>query len=293
MARAVALLVFLVSSIASAQTLYDRGPPKHRIVHRSLVALRYNALGLVYDGRLGYRHRLYASDSLALRDNYAGAGLGVTLSPAFVRVGPVVELAPASILTLWSSFQLLSLFGTFDQLQSFPDASVVYDDDSLEAGEGYSSLGSELTLGADVQLKVGPIALRARNRLLAADLDLTEGDTVYYDQIYDTILPDNKFTFTTDVDVVYVALANRLVAGVRYTATVPFHDGDHGKSLQRVGPIVSYSFFVRDGARFNAPAVFLLVQWWLDHPHRKDDPGQGVPLIGAGFQFSGDLLPLD
>src|SRR5688572_14347988 len=112
-------LVLLLAAPASAQTLFDRGPPRHRLVHRSLVAARYNPVGVVYDGRLGYRFRLYEHESKALRDNYAGIGAGFFVNPASLRIGPVVEIAPASVLTLWSSLSLLSFFGSFDQLQSF------------------------------------------------------------------------------------------------------------------------------------------------------------------------------
>jgi hypothetical protein len=288
-------VVLLLSALgdASAQTLFDRGPPEHRIVHRSLVALRVNPLGLVYDGRISYRHRLYEHAGLALRDNFAGGGLALMVTPAFLKIGPIVEVAPASFLTLWASFQLDAYFGSFDQLQSFPNARVMYTDETLEAGDSYSSLGSELTLAADLQLKVGPVALRGRNKLLRADLDLRGADRVFYDQITDVLLPDEGWAYTTDVDAVWVGLQNRLVIGLRYSATVPFHDeAGHDKSVQRLGPLLAYSFFVRDGARLNAPGVFLLVQWWLDHPYRLDEPGQAVPLVGIGFQVSGDLLKM-
>jgi hypothetical protein len=288
------LAILLFSTGAGAQTLFDRGPPAHRLVHRTLLAVRVNPGGLALDSRLAYRLRLFEHESRALRDNYLGLGAGLTVSPSFARLGPVVELAPASMITLWASFQLVSYFGTLHQLQSFPDGGAVYDDDSLDAGEGYASLGTEAAFGADVQAKVGPIALRARNRVVRADLDLHEGDEAYYDSVTDTLLTDRGFSFSTDVDLLWVGLENRLVAGLRYSATVPVEAlAQDDRTVQRFGPIVAYSFYVRDGARWNAPSVFLLVQWWVTHPYRRDDPGKAVPLVAAGFQVSGDLIPLD
>ena len=54
----VVVSAMLSSSVASAQMLSDQGPPLHRVVHRNTFALRYNPLGLLYDGRFMYRLRV-------------------------------------------------------------------------------------------------------------------------------------------------------------------------------------------------------------------------------------------
>jgi hypothetical protein len=41
------------------------------------------------------------------------------------------------------------------------------------------------------------------------------------------------------------------------------------------------------------PTVFLLAQWWLAHPYRADAvSSQALPLLGLGFQITGDFLPI-
>jgi hypothetical protein len=296
MRRLVTALLVLVSTELPAQTLFERGPPEQRVVHRSLAALRVNPLGLVYDGRLGYRHRLYASESRALRDNFIGGGVTAVISPAYGKVGGYVEVAPASVLTLWGSLQLVGYFGSFDLLQSFPDATQDYSDDALErlGDTSYGATGLEMNVGADFQLRLGPALVRSRARLLTADLALRSGDAVFYDQILDVAFPDGGWAFTNDLDVAWMGHGNRLVVGVRYTATVPFHgDRADDTSTQRVGPLVAYTFRLRDGARLNAPTVFVLAQWWIDHRYRTgQQQSQALPLLGIGFSFYGDLLEM-
>jgi hypothetical protein len=303
---ALSLALLLLASDASAQTLFDRGPPENRLIHRSLVAVRYNALGLVYDGRIGYRRRLYAHEGVAMRDNFVGGGLGLMLSPAYARVGPYVEIAPASFVTLWGALALDAYFGSFNLLQSFDSAAGDWSDDELERrGEladgdplkPYSATGLEATLGVDLQAKAGPVLIRSRGRLVYADLGLREGDAVFYDQLYDTVIGDGGWLVTNDLDVAWMGMGNRLVAGLRYTATAPLYGDEHGdgdNNSHRLGPLVAYTFRYRDGARFNAPQVFVLVQWWLDHRFRAgQQTSQALPLIGVGFQFYGDLLSFD
>jgi hypothetical protein len=302
-------IALVVPCAASAQTLFDRGPPESRIVHRSLVAFRINPLGLVYDGRIGYRHRLYLNESKAMRDNYVGGGLGLMLSPAYLRVGPYVEFAPMSMVTLWSQLSLVSYFGSFDLVQSFPSPRSEWSDDELERlgeldepNKNYSALGSELSIGVDLQARVGPVMIRTRAKVVRGDVDLRSGDRVYYDQLYDTLLPDGGWMFNNDLDVAWMGLRNRLVLGLRYTATAPIYgdryqvgepeESDNGS--HRLGPLISYSFKVEDGAKLNAPSVILICQWWLDHRYRAgQESSQGMPLIALAFQFYGDLLPFD
>ncbi len=314
MKRLVAIVAIglLAPATAAAQSLVDRGPPAHRLIHRSLVALRANPVGLLFDARLAYRLRLYEDESLALRDNFAGAGLAVTLSPAFLRAGPYVEIAPASIATVWASLQYTSYFGTFNLLQSFESPRSEFSDDEIERRgelpegdplEPYSAGGWELTTGLDLQARFGSIAVRSSGRMVYADLDLREGDTTYYDQLYDLLMPDRGWTFSNDLDGIFLAMGGRLAVGLRYTASLPLYPSDayqvgeaeeHDNTTQRLGPLAAYSFYSRDGAALNAPTVILLAQWWLDHRYRTgEETSQGFPLIGLAFRVHGDLLALD
>jgi hypothetical protein len=310
-AAIVAAGVFLCAD-ASAQALADRAPPQHRVVHRELVALRGNPTGLILDSRLSYRHRLYHDEGLALRDNYIGGGAALLVSPAFLRVGPYVEVAPASFVTLWSSLQYSAYFGTFGLMQSFASPRDDFSDEELDRRDdlfeddplaNYSTSGLELTVGVDLQARVGSLAVRSQSRLIHANLDLRGGDNAFYDQVTDLLMPDAGISFVTDLDAAYLALDDHLVLGLRYTASVPFYPADsyqpsepqeHDNTTHRAGPVVAYTFFNRDGSSFNSPTVLLLVQWWLDHRYRTGaETSQAIPLAAVGFRFTGDLISLD
>lgn len=306
------LATALLSTSARAQALADGPPPATRLVNRGLAALRYNPVGLFYEGRLSYRLRLYRDEGLALRDNYAGGGAMVTLTPAFLRVGPYVEVAPASFMTVWSTLQYSKYFGGLGILQSFDSPNANFSDDELDRRDelpdgdpqaNYSSSGLELTLGLDLQAKVGPVAVRSQSRLIRADLDLRAGDTVFYDQTTDILMPDSGFSLTSDLDAAYLAMGGRLVLGARYSAGVPFYGSDSYAPAEeeesdnvthRVGPVVAYTFHSRDGAAFNMPTVLVLAQWWLDHRYRAgQESSQALPMVAVGFRFHGDLLAFD
>jgi hypothetical protein len=65
--------------------LSEQGPPLHRIVHKNTAFVRFNPLGVGYDGRFAYRLRLYESDSKSLRDNF----LGIGVAPTHSRCSPI------------------------------------------------------------------------------------------------------------------------------------------------------------------------------------------------------------
>lgn len=313
-ATAVSLLaaVLLVSSAASAQLLQDRGPPKHRIVHRNTLALRVNPLGLLYEGRFIYRFRLYQSDSPVLRDNFVGIGLSPGASPAFARIGIYAEVAPASVATFWVNYEFVQYFGTFDLFQSFPSARSNFSDPeiasrrNLAAGDplrSYRGNGTQLTLGLNLQARLGEsIVVRNNTRVVRPQYNVRQGDTVFYDQFYDVLAPNGGWYLTNDLDAWYNPKWG-LIAGLRYTATAPFYTDSQFapgelpggvNQTHRVGPIIGYTFFQRDGAKFNAPTIILMAQWWLRHTYRTGQvSSQAFPLIALGFQFTGDFLPLD
>ncbi len=302
------------TSTAPATTT-SPSPPEHQLFLRSTNVFRYNPLGLISDNHVSFRRLLYRQDdNVLLRDNFIGAGFTPQVSAAFARVGALVEVQPLSILRLWANFDVVGYFGTFGLFQSFnsPDAdfrdSVITARGQLEDGDpqkNFATWGSQLTLGMDLQLKVGPIAARNLLRLVRGSYQLREGDTVYYDQFYDVLAPNNGLYLNNDTDLLYVSDFG-LVAGLRMNVTQPFYGPEHhgdgqawtgpldhenGPTL-RAGPLISYTFFDDPTALFNKPTLIVVGNWWVAHRYRTGvDVNQLVPYVVVGFQVTTDLLP--
>lgn len=305
--------VGFVAPSAHAQAYRDGPPPQHRIVYRDLTLLRWNPLGLISDARITYRLRLYESQKVAFRDNFLGVGIAPALSGAFLRGGPMLEFQPASFFQLWGIYEFIGYFGAFDFLQSFPTADaarVNYSDTeinrrgALEKGDpakNYSTTGTQVLFGANLQFKFGPVVVRDQVRFGRANMDLRDGDRAYYDIFYDLLTGNRGFWMSNDADLLYQALDSRLTLGIRYTMGQSFYRPEHfapgdnqnngPQSIHRAGPIAAWTFKKPDGAAIE-PTVLLVLNWWIKSPYRTgQDVSQAVPYIVAALNITGDLLP--
>lgn len=309
--RLVVLAVVVLGALdAHAQLLSNRGPPPFRLVHKNALAVRVNPLGLLYDGRFMARLRLYESDSVALRDNFVSLGVALGASPAFARAGVYAEVQPLTVFSVFAIYEVVAYFGSLNLLQSFPGAKSDFSDTAIrnlgafpldDPRRGYPAAGSMLTLGANLSLKFGPIVVRDTVKFLRPDFNLRAGDTALYDQFYDLLLPDERFSVVNDADVLFQTNFG-LVVGVRYHFSIPFYGpenlaadgpGTGDNSSHRLGPLVAYRFFDTDGRAFNQPTLALIVNWYLKHPTRAgQDVHQAIPYVGIAFTIVGDLLPL-
>jgi hypothetical protein len=222
-------------------------------------------------------------------------------TPAFARVGPIVEIQPLTILNLFASYEGYGYFGTFDLLASFPSAASEYGPDQLDELDGEAELGSQLTLGATLQLKAGPFAVRSELRMMRPDFTLPDGQRVLYDQQYDMLVADGGWMLNNDVSAVWLSDFG-LVAGLRYSFTDAYYRDedflpgeDPGPAddnrLQRLGAIVAYTLDRTPGGRYSRPTLLLIAQWHLEHRYRTGQQvSRALPLLALGFQFRGDLL---
>lgn len=275
--------------------------PRLHWYYRAGAAARVNPLGLFVSGTVQLRYRLYDSDKLAFKDNYVAIGPVGFFSPAFMRGGIGVEMQPLSVLQLSASYEAIGFFKTFQFNQSFASATSNSGDAELnrlrDLGLNYRSLGGVFTAAALLQVKFGPIAARSNFRAFYYHHALRDGDRVWYDSILDILSPNNGWVVTNDADVLYMTKFG-FNAGVRYTLTAPLFGPQHfapGEALSdpngpthRIGPMFTYTFFDREGERFNAPTLALLVQWWVKHRYRAgQEISQAFPWIALAFQFRG------
>lgn len=268
--------------------------PKHRLYYSNAVFARVNPLGLIDVLTMGWRYRLLERDDLLFNDTYLMLGLSSRASPAFGRVGAYAEINPIAVWKAWAAVEGVGYFGTFDQITGFDTPDAVYDDRTLrDLDQGRAMLGWVATIGTVLQAKVGPIALRSTFQATRYDLQLEDGDLFFYDQYWDRLAPNRAFMFANDLDLLGIVGKTRV--GARWTWTDAIagdNDSPAGQAQHRVGPLFAYQFHDRGpGARFDKPTLFVLAQWWAQHPYRTGaEQPVGLPLLAAGFAFQGDLI---
>jgi hypothetical protein len=278
--------------------------PRLRFTMTNLLVGRVNPLGLEDQLRAGLQQKLYDRDSLVVHDNFLFFGTLPKLNPAYLKVGPAVEIQPVTVLNLRVAAELFRWFGSFKFMQSFYSPLADWSDSALsrggDAGRNYVTTGAHVYIEPTVRLKVGPIALQNRFSAEYWNMNLHNGDRVFYEPTLDTLVPANGWVITNDLDLLY--LTNfRFVAGVRYSVVAPQYSsqdlapGDlvnaSTNRQQRIGPLFAYTFFRRGFARFDQPTLVLILNWYVEHRFRTGvDVNQGIPYGVLAFAFTSDFI---
>jgi hypothetical protein len=334
LALTLALAWLLPSSDAAAQWL---PPPETRVVLNNLTVLRLNPVGLEDQIRLGWQQRIADQASPFLRDNFLFVGIAPRLNPAFIKIGPSIEVQPFSLFNLRVGFEYIHFFSTFGFLQSFGSAVADYDDKLLAvcaskaeevlkkcvstdaaglplqsptAPLNYPASGVHLMIEPTLQGRFGPVAIRNKLAIEYWYMRLPGDQRVFYDVTLDTLVPGNGWVVTNDLDVLFVTKF-RLMVGARYSIVKPIYEADdyrfsvdrsaEDNTVQRLGPLLYYTFFDRGYTGFNKPTLLLVVNWYVDHRYRRGQaPAQilpavfvqhpAMPYIILGFSFQSDFI---
>ena len=207
-------------------------PGTWRLMLSSLTVVRVNPIGLEARARFGVQKRLVASDNKLTRNNFMFLGVYPKLNPASAHLAVGGEIQPVSMFNLRATVELQKYFGTFGFLQSFRSPDLNYSDAALDrlatvpGSEPQASTGFHAALAPLLQMKFGPIAVRALAQLDYWDFALRDGDTVAYEATYDTLLPDRGFTLSTDTDVLYTGRPG-LAVGIRHSWVHPLYRARH------------------------------------------------------------------
>jgi hypothetical protein len=297
------------------------GLRRHRFVYTNLSAVRYNPLGLINELTLGWRIQLINKNTTLFKDSFISLNLHTYITPAFGRIGPMVIFQPLAVLNLSASYDGIGYFGTFDLVQSYPSPRANYSDSEIanqgEQGFDQATRGHLITLSALLQAKVGRIAMRDNVKGYYFDLflreDLATGreDPVSYDQTLDILVPDEGWSLTNDLDLLYL-FDFGLTLGARYTYTKAFYrdsdflpgepTDDPNGGTHRIGPAILYAppkWSAKAARRHNHstkrwrnPTVILLPQWWAKHRWRTGaDVHPAVPYLVLALRFEGDFFP--
>lgn len=305
------------SSIAISESGKPQTAPLWRLTLNNLLVLRLNPVGLEDQMRFGFQRRLpdmEGAQGRLFQDRFVFFGIAPRINPAFIKIGPSVEIQPLSIFNLRVAAEYIGLFSTFGFLQSYGSAQDDYSDKLLAAcsssdattrescrfrddrGElvegsperrNYSTSGLHVMIEPLIQLRLGPVALRNKLALEYWYMNVRPGDRVFYDVTLDTLVPARGWVLANDLDLLFVSKFG-LTAGVRYSVVMPFYGADQvrlGESasfaqngLQRIGPTLAYTFFDRGFTRFNKPTILLISGFYVAHRYRAgQEPAAVLP----------------
>jgi len=288
------------TSEASEQPYVHKG-----FVYRSTTAVRYNPLGLSTFFRLGYQRPLLGpQENILLQRTYIGLHAITSLTPAFIRGGVRLDVQPLAFLQFFFAYEGMQLFGTFDSLQSFQRVSEDWGDKAQtargKAGLSYPTRGGIFTAEAVLQAKVGPVFFMSDTQFFHTDFSIKSGDRFYVDLPLSMLAKDNGWQVTNETDLLFVTSFG-LSVGARhgiYHVFYPAKDiiGDEARAhqietVEFAGPLLLYQVKEYNGPkRFNAPTVFLNLNFWIKNPYRTgQEVAQTVPYVIAGFTFKGTL----
>jgi len=284
----------------------DESIPRHRWVWDSLAALRLNPRGAIVRVRSGYQLRLWDTPGLLFQDAFIGAKAVADFTPAYTRLGGVVEWQPLAVLRLWAQYEFVGSHGVFSYTQSFPRPSAEHSDTLTQeqSDRTYATTGEQMTLGALARAKYGSWVARSQLEAVHASLSLQPGDTTFYDGYFDTLFPNGGWALGSDTDLIYLFDSGFKLA-LRYTYNHAFYRGVHDRGdgstespvnintpTHRLGPAVLYTFFKDpEGALYNEPTLAILAQWWIRHRYRTGaDSHAAVPFMLAVLLQRGDFM---
>ncbi len=269
-------------------------PPADRLMLSSLQVLRVNPIGLENQLRFGWQHRLYEDEGRAFRDNFFFLGLFPKLNPAYSRIGPGLELQPASFFHLRMTAIYVRFLHSFGFVQSTETTAADYSDSARKAGderdESYATNAGQFTIEPMLQLKVGSFA--ARDKLSAEYwvADLHGEDEFFFEGTLDTLVPKEGWVLQNDADLLWIE-GDGLVLGLRHTLVAPQYEDGAENGHHRLGVLAAYTLWEDGFTRFDKPTILGIVSWYLDHPYRTGvDVPRAMPYVLLGFAFTTDLL---
>ncbi len=295
-------------------------PDGWRLMLSDLSIFRLNPIGLETRARFGLQKKLYASTKKVTENNFFFVGTFPKLNPASAQISLGGELQPASIFNVRTYYELQKFYGTFGFLQSFTSANANYSDSNLKdladvpATEPEAKTVHHFSVQPQLMLKFGKVVVRS---LLQLDYwDFKTRGTLIYEPTFDTLLPKQGWTMSTDTDVLYMP-GNGLAAGLRHTFVKPFYGSEHfadtadenmydGQNAHhRLGLFAAYTFKDKGPSTFNKPTAILILSFYLQHKYRTGepdavDPGhdssdyrtRAFPYLILGFAFESDLLAI-
>jgi len=301
----VGILMLLTATSNTGRAEGDSNPKITRYFSQ-LNVIRLNPLGLDTQNKAMIQRKLMDSDSILFSNTFLGGGLSMKLNPAYVKIGPLLDFQPIALFNLKVGYEYMYFWNNlgpyFGYVQSWEDpidpqafADEVRDVNT-EDGLAYSTAGHHFFIEPTLQAKAGPIAVRAKFAIEWWNMNVNEGDTVWYDATLDTFVPARGWVWANDTDVLYLT-GGKATIGLRLSTVHPFFTDANfpvtadnpeggepvdfaGASHLRVGPLFAYS--LKKDPTGSSHTLLSILGWYLNHPNRADS---AMPYILVGYSY--------
>jgi hypothetical protein len=241
-----------------------------------------NNLGVQQSFDLSWRRALSASRRPMLSGAHVALGGSTAFTPAHVRGGVWVDVAPVSILVVRVGVEPARYFGTFDSLTSFDSRRDAFDTDSRrERGGATSGTATRLYVTPTFQFRAGRFV-----GATSADLEWWSSDAAgpfFYEPTRDTLLDVNGDRVTTLTSAVLhehpLASGGQFSAGLMHSLMRV--DRESLNEVQKVGVVATRRF---DGRVLGLarPSVTAIVSRYLDDPSKR---GEWSGALSIGFSL--------
>lgn len=280
----------------------DSDPLAGQWRYRNLLGFTLNVIGLENRLEVGYRKPLFEESSMLLQGNNVGVYVLPYVSPASATIGAALEFKPLAVFQLRLEYRHVWYFGNFNFVQSFANPAAEHSDTRRrQRGEQqlhYSTSGQHFVVVPQLQAAVGPVAVRNTLRMEYLEYNLRDDDPVFFETRFDMLAPGDGWALINHLDVLYLTDFG-LAAGLRYSLThVSYANNPFAETREplnspthRVGPLVAYQLFNRDGKHWlNKPTIIAMTNWWIRHRYRTGaDVSQMWPFFSVALSFQGDL----
>jgi len=246
------------------------------------VGASINNLGVQQSFDLSWRKPLSASRRAMLSGAHVAVGGSTAITPAHVRGGAWVEVAPLSVFVVRAGAEPGHYFGTFNSLTSFGSRSDAFDTDSRrERGSATSGRATRVYVTPTLQFRAGRVIGAA-----TADLEWWSSNAAgpfFYEPTRDTLLDAKGDRLTALTNVVlyeHPLAAGGLSAGLMHSRT-RVNDASLNE-IQRVGVLVIRQF---EGRLLGVarPSFTGVVSRYLDDPSKRGEWGASMAI---GFSLN-------
>lgn len=274
-----ALSVFVLAGAVEPAAAQD--PAGDHAVRGQLAASVNNA-GLQQSVEWSWRRPLFSSTHALLAEAHVSAGASAAITPASLRGGIWVEIAPVSFFVLRAGFDPSHYFGTFDAITSFDRRDAAFDDDSRKAR-------ASARAGRTLKYFLSP-TLRARAGHVAGQVSLdverwssSAAGPYFYEPTRDTLLAaagDRALSAST------VLLYEHSLDGGGSLSVGPVHSlmRVHGVSLNQVQRVGAIGIHQARATHFGlvAPRTTVVVTRYLNDASKR---GQWSAAVAVGFSI--------